>query len=90
MPTKRVSGYRDGAPIELIWWSETHAESAIDAIFTGDASGPADAIANGVALRTSGLLAQWQERLRHYPDELAAARIEDAALTWGGFAARAS
>ena len=36
-------------------------------------------------MRTSGLLAQWQERLRHYPDELARARIEDAALTWGGF-----
>ncbi len=29
----------------------------------------------------------WQERLRTYPDELAAERIEDAALTWGGFAA---
>src|SRR2546425_9117036 len=49
-------------------------------------SASADAIANGVALRTSGLLAQWQERLRHYPDELAKARIEDAALKWGGFA----
>ena len=55
-------------------------------IFAGDLSATADAIANGVALRTSGLLAQWQERLRHYPDELAGARIEDAALTWGGFA----
>ena len=84
-PTKRVSGYRDGAPIELIWWSRDHAESAIDAIFAGDLSATADAIANGVALRTSGLLAQWQERLRHYPDELADARIEDAALKWGGF-----
>ena len=29
----------------------------------------------------------WQERLRTYPAELAAERIEDAALTWGGFAA---
>jgi predicted nucleotidyltransferase len=87
VPTKRVSGYRDGVPVELIWWSRAHAESAIDAVFAGDLSGTADAIANGVALRTSGLLAQWQERLRHYPDALAAARIEDAALTWGGFAA---
>jgi predicted nucleotidyltransferase len=86
VPTKRVSGYRDGAPIELIWWSRAHAETAIDAIFAGDLSATADAIANGVVLRTSGLLAQWQERLRHYPDELARARIEDAALTWGGFA----
>jgi hypothetical protein len=25
-----------------------------------------------------GLLAQWQERLRHYPDELAGAQIEEA------------
>ena len=83
--TKRVSGYRDGAPIELIWWSQAHAESAIDAIFARDLSATADALANGVALRTSGLLAQWQERLRHYPDQLADARIEDAALKWGGF-----
>jgi hypothetical protein len=84
-PTKRVSGYRDDAPIELIWWSRAHAESAIDAIFAGDLSATADALANGVALRTSGLLAEWQERLRHYPDRLANARIEDAALKWGGF-----
>lgn len=84
-PTKRVSGYRDGAPIELIWWSRAHTESAIDAIFADDLSATADALANGVALRTTGLLAQWQERLRHYPDELAGARIEDAALKWGGF-----
>jgi hypothetical protein len=86
VPTKRVSGYRDGVPIELIWWSREHAEKSVDAIFTGDPSTTADALANGVALRTSGLLARWQERLRHYPDELARARIEDAALTWGGFA----
>jgi hypothetical protein len=86
VPTKRVSGYRDGVPVELIWWSRVHAEWAIDAIFAGDLSATADAIANGVALRSSGLLAQWQERLRHYPDELANARIEDAALKWGGFA----
>ena len=84
-PTKRVSGYRDGAPIELIWWSRAHAESAIDAIFENDLSATADALANGVSLRTTGLLAQWQERLRLYPDELAGARIEDAALKWGGF-----
>ena len=87
VPTKRVSGYRDGAPIELIWWPRAHAEQVLDAIFAGEASTTADALANGIALRTSGLLAQWQERLRHYPDELAAASIEDAVLTWGGFAA---
>jgi hypothetical protein len=86
VPTKRVSGYREGVPIELIWWSAAHAESAIDAVFTGEPGSTADALANGVALRTSGLHAHWQERLRDYPEELAAARIEDAALTWGGFA----
>src|SRR5882757_4746762 len=71
MPTKRVSGLYDGVPIELIWWSRAHAQSAIDAFFAGDLSATADAIANGMALRTSGLLAQWQDRLRHYPNELA-------------------
>jgi predicted nucleotidyltransferase len=86
-PTKRVSGYREDVPIELIWWSRPQAEAAVDAIFAGQPGGTADALANGVALRTSGLLAEWQERLSHYPDELAAAQIEDAALTWGGFAA---
>jgi len=86
VPTKRVSGYRDGVPIEPIWWSRAHAEAAIDAVFAGDLSATADALANGVALRTSGLLARWQERLRHYPDELADAWIEEAALKWGGFA----
>jgi predicted nucleotidyltransferase len=85
VPTKRVSGYRDGAPLELVWWSRATADAAVDAIFDFDRSGTADALANGVALRTSGLLAGWQERLRHYPDELAQKHIEDAALTWGGF-----
>jgi predicted nucleotidyltransferase len=85
VPTKRVSGYFDGVPIELVWWSRAFAEEAVDAIFAGEPSTSADAIANGVALRTSGLLAQWQERLGHYPDELAKARIEEAALPWGGF-----
>ena len=86
-PTNRVSGRRDGVPIELVWWSGAHAEDAVDAVFAGELSGVADALAHGVALRTSGRLAEWQERLRTYPDELAAEWIEDAALTWGGFAA---
>jgi predicted nucleotidyltransferase len=87
VPTKRVSGYRDGAPLELVWWSRAHAERAVAAIFEGDSSTTADALAHGVALRTSGLLEQWQRRLSDYPEALARARIEDAALTWGGFAA---
>jgi hypothetical protein len=39
-PTQRVSGYREGVPIELIWWSQAHAETAVDAIFAGDPSQP--------------------------------------------------
>ena len=84
-PTKRVSGYRDGVPLELIWWSRDYAESSIDALFETDVSSSADAIAHGVGLRTSGSLSRWQARLADYPEELARARIEDAALTWGGF-----
>ena len=52
-PTRRVSGFREGVPLELIWWSRDYAESSIDAIFVGDTSSAADAIANGIALRTS-------------------------------------
>src|SRR3954453_15026294 len=85
VPTKRVSGYREGVPIELVWWSRAYADEMVDAIFAGNPGGSAEALANGLALRTSGLLGQWQERLQHYPDELAQAQIEDAALTWGGF-----
>jgi predicted nucleotidyltransferase len=84
-PTRRVSGYLEGVSLELIWWSREQAESSIDSFFTTDLSSAADAIAHGVALRTSGSLARWQARLSEYPEELARARIEDAALTWGGF-----
>jgi hypothetical protein len=85
--TQRVSGVREGVPLELIWWSREYAESCVDAILVGDTSSAADAIANGKPLRTSGSLLRWQARLSNYPNDLAAARIEEAALTWGGFAA---
>ena len=80
--TSRVSGYFEGIPFELIWWSRDFADTAVD-----PESPAADAIAHGVSLRTCGLLEVWHERLRTYPAALAAERIEDAALTWGGFAA---
>jgi len=86
-PAMRVSGYREGVPVELVWWSREHAESSIDSFFRRESSSSAaDAIAHGIALRTSGSLARWQARLRDYPEELARQRIEDAALTWGGYA----
>ena len=83
---KRVFGYLEGVPIELIWWSRDFAETSVNAIVAGEPSGSGDALANGVSLRSSGLLDAWQKRLRAYPDEIAARRIEDAALTWGGYA----
>ena len=79
-PTRRVFGYLDGQPVETVWWSRELAE---ELFATG---GSAEALTNGVALRTSGLLAGWQERLADYPGELAAERIEKAAERWGGFA----
>jgi len=86
-PTQRVSGYAEGVPIELIWWSRDDADRSVAAMLEGEASSGADALMHGIALRTNGALARWQAMLAEYPDELAAAQIEDAALTWGGFAA---
>jgi hypothetical protein len=69
----------------LIFWPRDYAESSVDALLAGEPSSAADALAHGSPLRTSGLLAAWQERLRRYPEELAAARFEEAALRWGGY-----
>lgn len=86
-PARRVSGLRERVPIELIFWPRDHAEAQVDGLLTGAAPSTADALVHGVPLRTGGRLASWQDRLRSYPAELAAARIEEAALPWGGFAA---
>ena len=85
-PTRRVSGYREQVPIELIWWPRDHAEEQIAALLGGAMPSTADALAHGIALRTRGRLAAWQERLQGYPPDLAAAQIEEAALPWGGSA----
>ena len=84
--TRRVSGVLEGVPFELVWWSRDLAAESIASCFRGDVPAAADAIGHGVALRTSGSLSRWQARLRDYPEELARARIEEGALTWGGFA----
>lgn len=85
-PARRVSGYREGVPVELIWWPRGYAQARIDALRAGEAPSTADALVHGVPLRTAGWLAAWQERLSEYAPELAAARIEQAALRWGGYA----
>jgi hypothetical protein len=81
----RVFGYAEGVPVELTWWPREFAEASVAALLAGEPSSTADALANAVAVRTVGLLAAWQDRLRTYPEELAAARIEQAAQAWGGF-----
>lgn len=85
-PARRVSGLRERVPIELIWWPRDYADTQIDLLLAGEMPATADALAHGVPLRTSGLFAAWQDRLRTYPPDLAAAQIERAALPWGGFA----
>jgi hypothetical protein len=85
-PVRRVSGYRDRVPVELVWWPREYAESQIDGLLVGAMPSTADALAHGVPLRASGLLEEWQQRLGDYPPELAARLIEDAAQRWGGFA----
>jgi hypothetical protein len=81
----RVFGYYDGSPVETTWWPHKFADATVDALIAGEESISAEALTHGVALRTIGLLADWQQRLRVYPDALAAARIEEAAVAWGGF-----
>jgi hypothetical protein len=66
-------------------WPRAFAEQEFEALLGGKLSSSPDALAHGIPLRSSGLLAGWQARLRDYPEELAAARIEEAALPWGGF-----
>jgi predicted nucleotidyltransferase len=81
----RVFGYYEGVPIETIWWPHDFAEASVAALLLGEQSTSAEALASGIALRTVGLLETWQQRLRVYPDAVAAARIDQAAQAWGGF-----
>jgi hypothetical protein len=85
-PAQHVFGYRAGTPFELIWWPRAYAERRVAEARAGAEGATADALVHGMPLRTQGLLASWQEQLRAYPPKVAAARIESAALRWGGFA----
>lgn len=80
VPTKRVAGYRDGVPIELIFWERGYADEQVAAYSSSEA------LAFGRALRGGANLARWQAFLAEYPEALALERIDEAALTWGGFA----
>ena len=63
----RVFGYYDAVPIETVWWSREHVEASVDGLVAGEPSSLAEALVNGVALRTIGLLEAWQKRLSTYP-----------------------
>jgi predicted nucleotidyltransferase len=86
-PARRVSGRLQQVPVELIFWPHEFAVRQVETLREGQAPSTADALVHGVPLRTGGLLAAWQDALRHYPPALAARQIEEAALPWGGFAA---
>src|SRR5438128_8940819 len=43
-PARRVSGYRERVPLELVWWPREFAEERIDALFAGELSSSADAL----------------------------------------------
>jgi predicted nucleotidyltransferase len=60
----RVFGYYEGVPIETIWWPHDFAEASVAALVSGEHSAAAEALANGIALRTVGLLETWQQQLR--------------------------
>ena len=81
----RVFGYFQGIPVETIWWPRAFAEATVAALIAGEESTAAEALTEGFALRTVGLLEDWQTSLNIYPEALAAARIEDSAMAWGGF-----
>jgi len=73
VPTRRVFGYLHGVPIELIWWSRSHAEAAF--------KGSGDAIVHAISLRTVGDVKRWQADLATVPVETI---CEEAAMPWGG------
>src|SRR3954462_13278580 len=52
----RVFGYFDRVPVELIWWPHDFAEESVAALVGGEQSAAADALVNGIGLRTVGLL----------------------------------
>jgi predicted nucleotidyltransferase len=81
-----TGGVVDGEEVEAIWWPRERVERRIDDILAAEVFDhqrlrTAEAIAHGVALRGERL-AEWQQRLAAYPDDLARHVIDDAAESW--------
>src|SRR5206468_9819916 len=68
-------GTIDGEFVELIWWPRAYVEERIDdilsaAVFDHARVRTAEALVNGIAVRTSGGFEEWRRRLATYPEEL--------------------
>ena len=82
-----IGGTVAGEPYELIAWTRARTETRIDRILAAEVVDStrvrtAEAVVHGLALRTAGGIAGWQERLRAYPDALAEAIVLDAIGDW--------
>jgi predicted nucleotidyltransferase len=88
-PARHLGGTFEGQAVELVWWSRAFADERVRAILACEVLDgrilTADALAHGVAMRTEGALADWQERLARYPPPLTAALVQEAALMWRGY-----
>lgn len=89
LPARHLGGVFDAQAIELVWWSRAFADERVAAILACEVLdgrlATADALVHGIALRTSGALADWQARLADYPEPLTAALVREAALMWRGY-----
>jgi predicted nucleotidyltransferase len=82
-------GTVNGVRVEAIWWPREKVEGRVAAILAVEVVDhvrlrTAEALVNGVALRTAGGFASWQAQLASYPEALARAVVEDAAAPWAG------
>jgi predicted nucleotidyltransferase len=81
----RIVAGAGGESLELIAWSRARTEERLDGILAAEIVDhirirTAEAIANGVPLRTMGRVAEWQQRLAAYPEALVEAIVLDAVV----------
>jgi predicted nucleotidyltransferase len=79
----RIVAGADGESLELIAWTRARTEERLDGILAAEIVDhirirTAEAIANGVPLRTAGRTAEWQRRLATYPHPVVEAIVLDA------------
>lgn len=82
-----IRGLLEDEPAELIWWPAARVDRRVAEILAGDAFDhqrlrTAEAIVNGVPLRTAGAHAMWLDLLSDYPEELAQRVVADAVESW--------